>query len=122
MYNEIITIGYSCIIAGILFVLGIIKLSKQNIGLRILRASIFMAVPLLTLCVFYYFGFGFADDLLFNWPYQIPFLIILSTLSFIYSGFTKQQILLFLVFLIGFLLICVGLFLVVIIVNLRIGF
>ena len=122
MINEITTIGYLCILIGILFVLGVLKFSKQNVGLPIFRASIFMAVPILILFGFYYFGFGFAENVLFHWPYQIPSLIILSLLTFVYSRFNIKQIPLFLMFLIGFLLLCIGMFLVVIIINLRIGF
>ncbi|QCE39926.1 hypothetical protein [Psychroserpens sp. NJDZ02] len=115
-------IGYSCILVGIICILGVVFFSKQQIGRLIFRASICMAVPILGLWLsFIFLHLNFAEYLLLEIPYSLIFLGTLIILTFIYNGFEMKNILSFLVFLIGFMIIYFGIF-TVCIDNMSIGF
>lgn len=115
-------IGYSCIIVGIIIILGVIILSKQQIARPIFRASICLAVPILALWSFFYMGSRLAERILFDQPYQLLFLGALTVLIFIFNGFEMKHLLPFSVFLIGFMMIYFGFFFVLVVANMRIGF
>lgn len=115
-------IGYSCIIVGLIFILGVLFFSKQQIGWPIFKASICLAVPVLALWISFAFGVSLAEDIIFKWPYNTIFLVTLTVLTFIFNGFEMKHLLSFLVFLIGFMMIYFGLFWALIIGNMRIGF
>ncbi|NMH87359.1 hypothetical protein [Flavivirga algicola] len=115
-------IGYTCIILGALIIFVVVILSKQQIGWSIIKASICLAVPILLLWVSFYMGFSLAESIIFDQPYQLFFLGILSLLVFLFSGFEMKHLPSFLVFLIGFMIIYFGLFMVLVIANMRIGF
>ena len=118
----VLEIGYTCIVAGLLLILGLAYFSKQKIGLLITKAVFILSVPILLLWIFSYFGFSVMEEILFYWPYQITFYTTLIIFAFKYSGFTKNQILPFFVFLIGYILVYFGLFLILYVGTLRIGF
>ncbi|ADV51301.1 hypothetical protein Celal_4058 [Cellulophaga algicola DSM 14237] len=116
-------IGYFFITIGIMCMLGVVLLSKERIGWLIIRASICMAVPILSLWLSLLFlHLNFAEYLLLEVPYSLLFYAILTILTFIVNGFDMKNLRSFIVFLIGFMMLYFGLYFEFIIGTMRIGF
>lgn len=113
------TIGFSLIVAGALVIVGVVMLSKEQIAWPIFRAIIYLAVPILVMWFFLHKGFRLAEKILLERPAPIIFLGVLSVLVFLFS---EVDLIPYSIFLVGFMMIYLGLFFVLVIANLNIGF
>lgn len=112
-------IGFTLITVGTLIIIGVIVLSKQQIAWPILRASIYLAVPILALWFAFSRGSLLAENILLEWPAPLLFLGALSILVYLFS---EMDILPYSIFLVGFMIAYFGMFFVFVIGNLNIGF
>ncbi|SDF34012.1 hypothetical protein [Cellulophaga baltica] len=115
-------IGFTCILLGITIVVVTTYYSHPRIRNSIFKASLYISLPVIVLALLFYFGFNFAEAVLFDLPCQIVALIVISIYSYYYSGFKRIDIPSFIALFLGLLLFFFGLFFVIVIATMHLGF